>query len=599
MTSPTLRLLAGTLTSVLLASPVVPCAAPGEPSAIAGEDEAAVVIYDASAFGPRNVLQHSSIGVHPYSLGSDGFEEQDARELLRDLIFDHVAPGEFEFAGRTLSWLEDGRLLVIAPAAVQARIGRLFEYLGTCAARRARVLLEVYAVSDGRTLPEDLPVAGLPALLADGSLQLVHRRTDEMQLGEPEMRRLLRRRTLVHGHNGEIAEQSGGSYPVLRDIETGLQYGTLLDETPGGEALRLRYALNMRELLPVAPGQVTVQTVLMGDDGLDQLSTSLPVDRPAVAYEVLCGSARLAVGEGLVALARCESHGGLRTAGWLVHLELEQLDPPPAPLRLDGEGLAVVGVSDLVWGRPNLPIPSAALLQGWSSRTEGFGVDPNDEPEFCVVPAEAVGDWREPLFLLEDSQRWVQEGGFDPSAATFSLGGKAVLAAPLALLPQRVAALESLLPRRRGLQLQLLLLESVPAARVPREVGRVQLALECGTRAGVFVGCSRSAARGGSLDVASHALVSPPEEATLGEGLGVLLEADASGTVRMKLALADLDLETLLLSPHALDRPDAGAVDLALRLLPDGERRQVANLGTRLDPGAGERTLWARLDLED
>ncbi len=100
-------------------------------------------------------------------------------------------------------------------------------------------------------------------------------------------------------------------------------------------------------------------------------------------------------------------------------------------------------------------------------------------------------------------------------------------------------------------------------------------------------------------EVAQGAAVSLSEGITLGEGLAVRVEAEASGAVRLRLALADLELEASQLPPHEFERPDAGGAELELRLQPDGQRRPVADLSTRLEPGASQRVLWARLSLVD
>ena len=580
---------------------VTPWLAPPVPVVdLADLEEAETLVtafHDLSPLRQLSRRHQASLHVLPRQLRWDSEEHgMEVDDLVQNLLYEFVTPDVFEYEGRAMDLMEDGRLMVRAPEAVHGRVNRLLEGLAAAAGRHATLALDVYALGAGRALPAELDAAGLAALVEQGALQPVHRRRDQVRVGDTGQFENIQLQTVVTRWDAEVAQQAGMVYPEPGEIALGLHYMVRVEDVPGEAGQRLRFGVVLRRLLELREREVSGLSRIVSNDAAHSFNSNLVVQAPRVGFARLVGSRVLDAGEGVVAVAR--HVGDDLDLDWVVHLRLVEVDPAPAPLDFGDIALAWVDTSAIAWPSLQLPRPSAAGLAG---EDDGRLVGLEEaEGESVPFPAEHTVDWMHLLYELEEPTWFYDEWDRDPSETLMAQEPEwAVLVAPPARMEQRLAAVASLAPAHRNLQLDLSVMETSGPRGATREVCRASVALEGGSQGGALLGAWHSLLREVEVEIAQGSVVTLPEVRSYGEGLDVRATATPAGKVRLDIAAVDLTVEDFHRSMFVVERPRVQMTQLVRHLPVDGQRYAVAELSGQLETGGSQRTLWARLSAVD
>ncbi len=576
-----------------------PAAVPAASEASDAANETSVaVLHDLDGLAPRHVVSTRELRWLPLVRRTGDVAESDELELgemIESLVYDVVAPEAFEYEGRAFHRMDDGRLLVVGPPALQERIARLIDGVRAAFGRRARLGLDVYEVMPGRGLPGSLDGGGVRSLAESGVLRLLHQRQDQVLLGNTERIEALNTTTMIKHWDGEIAQNMTIAEPDLVEMETGLDLTVRAEAVPGSSALRLRHAVFVSRLDQMLEDTLRVHSMVQLDNSVELKVDNLLVDLPIVSGISSSGSTVLSVGEGLVLVGQILTHEG--SSSWVVHLRLLDVDPDPGPMEFGDVSVAVVDTSAVRWPRVEVHGRSARTLAGRNGEDMEGLFELANEFDPHQFPASESFDWEGNLEACEqglrpeaDERDWEYEGW------GWSQASWAVWAAAPDMLARRLEALKVFTGQRRNLVVELGVSESAGPGGAIQEVARGRLLLESGSGGSLVVGDSLVLHRGFRTDVATGAALAAPLFAAVFDGLSVHVTADGRGeTVDVRVASSRLlersDVSLSSFAPGSLERPSFALADVRASLPVDGQRHVVAELDAALEGGA-KRSLW-------
>lgn len=582
-----------------------PHADPASPASVVEEspdaEASVIVIHDLADVSYGDRPSKRRLSVPPFLPQEDsGAEDEtglDARELVQMLVYDCVAPDAFEYEGRGLYDLDDGRLMVVAPPALQEVIGGLVEDLRAALGRKARVAVDVFRPRPGWPMPEVLDAAAVAEAEGAGALELVHRRVDQVRLAVTERFDDVLSTTVVGEWEGEIAQNSAVSVPDLAELETGLSLVLRVEDVPGSSDVRVRHAVTVAQLRDLGTRAIGLRHDVTLQNSVDGRSVDAKQDLPVVAGASMVGSAVLPVGAATVLAARTDTLAG--ESAWIVRLAVVDVDAAPGPFRAGESELAFLDTSAARWEsyRPrDVTARQLAGRQGESTQGLRRALEDSDFPAF---PAEGQAEWEGPfqeslyhLFANDESFDPWDDGSFvwthdGPWALLGDAGGR---------IGDRLRTWEQVVGTRRGVVVEVGVDARRPGGGAPVPRARTVLGVESGWAGQLLVGDTVWLPRGIEVDVAQGASIANPQVAEVFDGLSVVARASGDGTsVEIEVASAALlaahgELLTSM-SPVSFTRPAWRLSDTRVRVPADGRRRVVAEqVGGR--DGETSRTLW-------
>jgi hypothetical protein len=560
------------------------------------DQESTTRIYDLTDLGPGRVMSSYNLHLLPMAPQHDltNWSEEDLVDPLLALIYDVVAPEEFEYEGRSLGALENDRLLVTAPEAIHERIATLLEGCRAAFDRRAQLDIRIFKLNRGRALPVDLPMQTLPGLVEQGVLRQVHVRREDIPMGTTTRVRNLELRSVVGSWSGEIAQHAATSDPSLRPLETGLDLGLRAEDTLNGPGLRIRYAVGLtrlRELETRVVEYPPAGSVVSKD--IVQRVVSRAVDLPTTEVSQLVGSCVLQPGQGRVIRTHVMTHAGEET--WVSLIRLRSFDAPVPTMAFGDSAVVVVDASAASWSGFRAPHLSVASMTGREGSHQAVGYQEFEEPAYAHFPAEESLDWfAEMETIAYSTSDWDDRFGSN-EGISWGLGNWGLFGGPPQVLERRQLALRLLAGQRRGLTLRLSLTRPGGAGEtaVEREVAGCSLAFETGSEALAIMGDSVTIPHGYNVEVATGAAIALPTQIMVLDGLAVHARAEASGAVELSVSSVQLQqLEDQLLHSHvpdSFDRPLFSTAEVRVRLLPGAGPQIVAELEPSLTNGASLR----------
>ena len=229
-----------------------------------------VQVYDLTTSLPGG-MQHGSWETLLPFLAKNEIEDQewDAMngsdvlvDLLRSLYGD-----EFEYEDRSIRFEENGRLIVQAPPAVQAKTASYLAFLESVFSASLELRIDAVELPEGAAaepIPALLSPADADKLLARGGRAGVQTWRLRVRAGDAAGLDLTRVATLVTDYDVEIAQAAAVADPIVEDVAVGLRLFARAAPAAGGTWLSLILRRGdplgepVERQIPVA-GQVTTQ----------------------------------------------------------------------------------------------------------------------------------------------------------------------------------------------------------------------------------------------------------------------------------------------------------------------------------------------------
>jgi hypothetical protein len=564
----------------------VPAAA--APATATPDSELLTVGYDLRVLRQAGVTEMKVLRTMPFAFsdGDDEFpwegETSSPADAVMELIWSVVAPGEFDYEGRSLEVNDEDLLAVTAPAAVHEDVRAALDFLLATVQRRVRLDVDLWRAAGDAWGPEAPDAAALLAAESDGRLVRVARRHEELVLGRTESRAALTRTRYVRDWEAEIAERSAIAQPMLETLDTGSLLLLRAEEQADGR-IALRFVERLSELRSMERRTEGVRRTIHADAATSSEVVCGTLDQPVVAFATLAGSAVLAPGDELVTAAHADTLDG--AVNFLVRYRLVSVDAPPAPPVFGGDparGLRAIELSALQC--PALAASAPAPAQYFAGAGQY-----DQEHVWLHFPSREPRDLGE---ALERAQSGADLG--DTPGSAWQLGSFAILGGPVESVEAARAMLARQLPARRSVQIELELTAAGDAAG-PGAIARTTLPLCAGDTGVAVFGTASMLLTGFDVDVANSSSVPDPAVGGCLDGLALRARAGHDGRVSLDLLSHRvlrrelLDLRTPQLMP--VDVVDLSVVSLAPSLAADGEWHVQPDIAAGLD-GAQLALRW-------
>jgi hypothetical protein len=561
---------------------------------VSASDASVMKVYDITGLTQGPVAGQVALDLFPFKSSEaerDGKKESiEFAETIESLVYEVVAPGAFEYEGRSFTRLGNDKFVVVAPPGLQERIGALIDGLRAAFGRTATVGLDIYEVTSRDALPDVIDPGNIEALVKSGALHLVHAQQEQVRMGYTERLEALNSTRILGNWEAEIAQHATIKAPEISELFTGVDLLLRVEDVPGSSLVRLRHALSVSELRDLGSRSSADYSSVAAGDTRHITKNTLSQDYPVVSTTLSSGSSVLDVGDGIVSVGQCETLEG--AAGWLSHLRVLHVDPMPAPMEFYKMSVAVVDVSAPTWSALELPVVSSSDLAGMKRR----------DPDELFNLLASSPDGKRPLFPSENMNDWGD--AFSESASGLSMpelpwewkdSSWVIWAAPSEDLEQNLALLSALSGVRKNLVVELSVSSDDEGAEVA-EMARGRLTLESGGTGCLLFGELLVVQNGYDVEVATGASTLYGGQNSVFDGLYVQAAADGTGdSIQLSVASARLqDLEDVpasSVSSNVFTRPTFSLADVLAKVPADGKRRAVAELNGPLD-GEGARTLW-------
>lgn len=369
-----------------------------------------VKVYDLTTALPGPMLHGGVETLLPYLAGNDRYDDQDGDpmngsdtliDLLRGMCGD-----EFDYEDRSIRLEENGRLIVQAPPALQARTEGYLAFLESVFGPSLELRIDAVELPEGaaaEAIPALLSPADADKLLARGGRAGVQSWRLRVRAGDTAGLDLTRVASMVTDYDMEIAQASAVADPIVDDVAVGVRLFARGAPSAGGTwlSLILRRGDPLGEIvqrrIPVA-GQVTTQewiqtqAVASAYQRIDVLNRSLALDTYLPENRVLAIQSAILSGTRTrveVLLVRRESGSlpifkqialdkkGEAAGGKLLFLNGESIVPPTCHV----EAGAI----------PSSSVPSAWLMTKPRDGNREFGVWANFGDESLDVLRDLLG----------------------------------------------------------------------------------------------------------------------------------------------------------------------------------------------------------------
>lgn len=280
--------------------------------AVRTPEEAPLVVRIHSLHGtmPKEQEGHYQDLILPALAPSWSYFHDENERLFQTNSYDDVASliyelnaEEFEYEGRSLQLLGDGRLLVVATEETQERVEQLLGFLAVSFGRQAELIVDVV----------DLPVEGfgkIPLGLVaiqeadawiDGLAGRANHRRHRMPIRASEASVLDQSREVgvLWDYDVEIAERSMAFDPIISLVSAGLRLGVEATPAPGG--VRLAMCLRDTELIGEPIEQEIGQAgSIHSENGVGQQQGPRTLEFPSLANRSAAWSTYLPEGSALI-----------------------------------------------------------------------------------------------------------------------------------------------------------------------------------------------------------------------------------------------------------------------------------------------------------
>lgn len=539
------------------------CATALHVSPLPDADAAAPLVYRSFSLSDLRVsapAEYEAVSPYPYvhedhgSVHHGDEHELELHGLLESLIYEVVAPDEFEYEGRVLHFTEDDRLVVRAPEDVVGRVGALVDYVQSALHRRVEVAITVRELGVDEDGPSGEPQPG----------EVVHREQRSIALERTAIMGAPVRQAFVRAWDSEIAQRSAIASPELDELLGGLEMLLRVEEAAGG--YRLRHVARMAELheLEEREGRRLDRVML---DNQVWTGGGEVLQLPNVGVAFCAGTQVVRVGDGVNQALWIDTESGW--VGWSLEVELLSVEDAPAPLTVNGQAIRFVPASAAFLPSMRVDAPRAA----WLGDTRHDGViqfDELDEPPHVHL-LEEYSQTDDVISLALDAL------GDDGSFFIMALGSGALLAGN----PQSVARGAELITSSAAAQRNVIV-----ELGIGEDVARAVLGIETGSDGMLSLGAARALYVHSEVDVATGAAATRPVVSELLDGLMLRVRA---GETSVRVQGLVQRLFDVVAGPEDLDLAEYAQSSVDARVDLDGRAHTLANVG-------GE-SLWVRASL--
>lgn len=225
---------------------------PNDVDLVASTEEAPLVVRIHSLHGavPKISSSHYQELLLPALAPSWTYYFDEEEQLFETPTLDDVVSliyelneEEFDYEGRTLNMLSDGRLLVVASEETQDRIEGLLQFLAGAFTQSAHLVVDVVTLSGEGS--QGIPLGLVDGAAADAWLAGLAGRASHRQhrvpirASEATILDQSREFGIVWDYDVEIAERAVAYDPVISMLSAGLRLGVEATPAPGGTRLAL------------------------------------------------------------------------------------------------------------------------------------------------------------------------------------------------------------------------------------------------------------------------------------------------------------------------------------------------------------------------
>jgi hypothetical protein len=328
------------------------------------EGEIVFKSYDLSGFTPSikghdDETKFSLIPFHPMvEEAKDKIPEaleglNISPDRIRDLVMDFVGQEVFEHESVGIDLISD-RLLVKAPAAIQAQVKAVIHFLEAWWNRKVVLDLEVFA-EKGPDIPDGYDVQALQeSSEKNGGIRFILKRTLECRLGECVQITDGVQVPVLWDHESEIAQSSLISEPQISSAFEGVKITARSLLAADGETLIIGICgMLSRFMEPMQSRETGTRGRLGSDQVIKEVTLLQALDDPKIGFAGL--AAKVAAVPGAPNLIRCTFPHSMGTGSLLIKLTARPLRPLKSPVFNENQVLAA-------WDFNHLQSPCQMLL---------------------------------------------------------------------------------------------------------------------------------------------------------------------------------------------------------------------------------------------